>query len=855
MKVRNVLFMAALALAPLRAEAGEDSVEAKFYRGYYLETALRDFDGALAAYDEAEKLATGDAAKFLVPTLVAKARCLQSKGKIDEAKALLTRVLEIEPNHAEARNLLERGDDTTKADPELEQRLSELIRKLGTGEREQASNDLEAIGAVKYPFLESGLRSRDIGVVSRCSYLLAKDGSAMALSILEEAMRSPDVVFPAQLMAGFTYGSGARRFELCEVALTSKDEELRKAAVSRGIELSGMSNPAWSVDVDRTAAFVEQACDDLSPRVLAGLVSFGKWNRKVLERVTPRLLSIVTRLDPDSRRHFARSINELSVPINAMDEWLTSSAGDPDPEIRSSSLLLVYGRYESNAISADAALERALASLDDPSRTVISRGLDLLNRIASKREVQDPSRITDAAVRALERWDQTQLELAGNLVSIVGQAIDADADRFDRLWQATLLALPRCKDEAKRSALVGFFQAVTQRFGKVPGMEFISSRLLLIESEAQQIQVVRAVRSQGSFGGEAESHFINAVALSPHRPVRFELYESDYSIADIRLSSETALRNVASDLPRVSVNARKRLQALVRSNPSAIFLEPARQYFEQSTGGERKGALSTYIACAGAEAVPLLRKIIEANPMDRDSAYPLLISRLGVDGVGDFIAWYRTSLIELLASPNSPGPVSVESLAIVESQDRREFAKRLMESLPVAEWTPELVRGIKSYCGGVEPRLIELGLSSTDPAVIYPTLVIAAEWMPESCEPLIVPFLDSSDPSLVRAAQQALAAIRERRELRSATKLSLSFDRTKATEEARDFLKSDDPIKRRGGALALGALGDVSAIPLLLKLLDDKVPEVREAALSALSKLDSSAASANSAKPPPQKDG
>lgn len=837
MKVRNVLFMAALALAPLRAEAGEDSVEAKFYRGYYLETALRDFDGALAAYDEAEKLATGDAAKFLVPTLVAKARCLQAKGKFDEAKPLLTRVLEIDPSNVEAKRSLELTRAPNAIDPAVEARLDELVRKLGTSEREQATADLKSIGAVKYPFLENGLRSPEVGVVSGCAVLLASDGSTVALAILAEAMRSPDVKFPASLQAGFNYGSGASRFDLVEIAIQSADEELRQAAVNAGIRMT-MFDPINTISMDRIAAVVERACQDVSPGVVEPLIYFKSWDPKMVERFANQLVSIVPRLNPEAKRKFASNVVEMRSQNPLLDQWLLSCEKDPDPAVRQSLQLRIARRCTDGTMPVGEMLHHALVALEDPSSNVIEAALRGAEFAAPQFSVGDSNRFFDAAAIALSRWEGTQLDNLDRVLRIAELCQDTGNDRLDRIWKSILPVLPKCSDKLQVQVFKMMNQVARNRLVSPQGIEFVWTCALSIESEAVQLRCVREILPFGLSSKEEQEIQVSKALSSPYRSVRFERYHSEATGMGVRVLNEALLRVVAGDMPEVSAEkARARILEFVASNPNAIFLEPVRRYFEDSAGKLRRTALWTYVLCAGEEAVPLLKKLVEPNSADRDMAYPLLISRLGVDGVDAFIDWYRSSMQKLV----TPGGEST-GLVLVFIKDqasRREFAKQLMERLPVEEWSLSLMRDLESMCDGVDPRLVEIALGSSDRAVVEHALDLAIAWLPESAEPSIVPYLDSKDSTLARAAQKALSAIRERRELRNVTKLSLSFDKSKAIEESRQLLSSEDPVKRRGGALALGALGDVSAIPLLLKLLDDKLPEVREAALSALSKLDS----------------
>jgi hypothetical protein len=112
--------------------------------------------------------------------------------------------------------------------------------------------------------------------------------------------------------------------------------------------------------------------------------------------------------------------------------------------------------------------------------------------------------------------------------------------------------------------------------------------------------------------------------------------------------------------------------------------------------------------------------------------------------------------------------------------------------------------------------------------------------------------LDSPDPSVQKSAQTALE------ELRTYLDLKASFARygeggpEKALARARELTKSDDARLRRGGALALGALGEPAGVPDLMDLLDDPDPAVRQAALDALTRLGGAPVPGAGGKPKPK---
>ena len=105
--------------------------------------------------------------------------------------------------------------------------------------------------------------------------------------------------------------------------------------------------------------------------------------------------------------------------------------------------------------------------------------------------------------------------------------------------------------------------------------------------------------------------------------------------------------------------------------------------------------------------------------------------------------------------------------------------------------------------------------------------------------PKLTALLESDAYKVWNWASAAVEAIQKRKYQRTTAALFGPAGRSAAIERAMRLLKSKDPVDRQGGALALGALGDVAAVPALMDLLEDSDLSVRKAAVKALENLGS----------------
>jgi HEAT repeat protein len=134
-------------------------------------------------------------------------------------------------------------------------------------------------------------------------------------------------------------------------------------------------------------------------------------------------------------------------------------------------------------------------------------------------------------------------------------------------------------------------------------------------------------------------------------------------------------------------------------------------------------------------------------------------------------------------------------------------------------------------------KLLDKALRSPNTTVRARAATYAEEWRMVEAIPVLSSLLDDTDSDVRQCAQNALEALRIYIDLKASAARIGKQGGADTFGVAEEMLKSDQPLKRKGAVLALAALGDKAAIPILLKALDDPDPSVQEAALGALERL------------------
>lgn len=838
-----LLAFAATPALPAAIARTDDPHAAAFYEAFYLESGLRDFERAEQAYAAVAMKATTPSAKnYLVSALVGRGRCLIALGRRDEAKRVLDSALAIEPGHAEATRLLAPPEDSG-IDPELKARITALVQKLATSEREQAAADLRRVGALALPFLADGLRSRDVAVVDQCAILLGQHSTPASCAILAAAFRDPAVVFPRSLGAALPHLQPvAGSFEVFDLASRSQDPELRTTATSRA---QLFANDTRDDDRVLLIAILERALLDPDPAVSRSLTVFGRLDREIIVSLVDAWIPWFERLDLQSSLNIPDSIARIDPPLPQLEAFAAGWLRHPDPRVRSFSRMKWLAiRLEKNTIAEPVAIELVLGGFEhepqDASESAsllrhfeietIRAARDPLLAVAQKclrtahtkddarclqtilEELDRAKTFTEQDVAAMfatldDRWSSLDTELAERLLGVVGLAADATLTPRERSRENDLVL--RALDTVANDDLA--VAIVDQRMrGRSAIHEIDANAMLEHPSSRVRARFLKRSREVGSP--------ISGVGTIPAAKL-----------------SARAIEHLAKDLVDPDRRLAEDAFRVATEIPSPAFTTAARARYHAAPESEKAMALHFLHRCAREDARAELEAALASAS---DDLWSIAVGAIVED-----------TMLELLPRVvASAGPAglrtrglsnSIEGRGGLERAARRDCAVAVIDALAPEQFDGESIERYARLFDEPHGPLVLRGIGATAARARLIACEVAAKWCFEAAEPRLVELLDRDVPDVAAAASRALEAIRNRRELKTSTRLALSFDKSQAIADARELLKSDDPMKRRGGALALGALGDLSAVPQLLKLLDDRDAQVRDAVLTALGKLGS----------------
>ncbi len=827
--------------APASSAASPAANEA-FYRAYYLESGLRDFESAIAAYAAIAADPKSEKA-VVVAAEIGRARCLQALGKIDDARKQLEAALLLDPNNAEAKRLID-AKANDGIDPELRVRLSALVAKLGGAEREQAASDLKKVGDLKLPFLDAGLRSRDVAVVEGCANVLA-EGDEEAFAILARALQDPRVLFQASLASiFFKLPHSAAAFSVCEAALESQEVKVRVAAVQWTLS---PSTKKMGIDAARLTKFLSRAVDDSSMEVSRALRDFGRIDDpEVIAPIAPRLAAMLEKVDPESKRQAIQSVRVGSSA--ALDSFLWKMLEDPDDRVREFAVNQARLAAKNKQLSVAAAIETLVPRLSDSSVAVSSVAIGGLNELHADLDATGLAMALDL----FDRRTRVENYVDGNLLYLITHAKSVSDSDLVRVWNRILEQRDRLGDDVTLQSLYSF----ASNLGEGDAND---------ENRRTQFLLARFA--------EAKAEFVEGLVLK----LFSKNYQSDpltsaKTVAALLHSQHPTIRRAAYRRPPESASGQVLWEpfsdpiVIEHTNEDLLAVDPlisgsALYFADWQAGPQFAPSVTKWIAdkrslnaaqlgfvarCIGRDALPILREELQGKidiwsiacfhllRLTGEESIPAILASLGSDPER------LTALLDRFS-----GLLRSDKLIALPA------VEKFISTSPIEVWSSAMLVH-PALLTEVFPPLVTRALDSADAQVRSQGCSLAANWRLEGVEPRLVVLLDDPNAGVAAGAERALDAIRAKREARTAAKLATSFDRSKTIDEARALLSSDDPVKRRGGALALGALGDVAALPALLKLLDDKDPQVREAALTAMSKLDGSPHAPSS---PPTKDG
>jgi HEAT repeat protein len=242
--------------------------------------------------------------------------------------------------------------------------------------------------------------------------------------------------------------------------------------------------------------------------------------------------------------------------------------------------------------------------------------------------------------------------------------------------------------------------------------------------------------------------------------------------------------------------------------------------------------LRALVACAGKEALPDVRADLASDDPDaHNEACRAIVNLLGPDAVTDLVALAaRTEGSHPLVPFTEGGGLSIPP----------DVLTAYLEALPPDQYSGFLlVLAAKVEDQRLQPvlRKIVLRLLASTDGSERTAAAMAGKLHVEEAWPHLIALLESPRAGTREAAKQALDEIRAYRELRASFEQFGEGGRTKALQDAKALLKSESAEKRRGAALAIGALGDPGGVPALLELLSDPDAAVRAATLQALERL------------------
>lgn len=833
--VLAALVVLSAAVPPARAEEGGSTrispidLEEKFYRAFYAETGLRDFEKAAEQYAEVHLAARAVERKDLaVKALLGRARCLRTLGKPDEAKAAYAGALELEPENEEAARGAAAGAEGTDADAALASRIEALVDNLA--QSSASARELRLLGDRCLPALEAALYATDLSTVESAAVYLASLESPAAGQILVKAMRDPKAIYRSAIARavlrptdGGSQAFQVKSFSVSEVpvlaaAAESADADLRRGIVRRllhdgdGLGDAGMSlllrlatDPEKSVRM----AVLEHGLDrlDVGP-VLA------------LDSALRRSLR-----SEDSRERLAAAklAGKFAAVQAQIDPALRPLLGDPDADVRAQAFAALRGRFT----------EGDLVAMLDPADSVLTAGAIDTLRGMSPWSPGAAAKVREGIERAIR--GEFESVAAQKFVEIVEQGFVQD-----RSTMIDLFALTGSPDAKAHRANIGKIrQGILNRLGQNVNWQQSPQKeqmVALIEEGVEKClpwgeALRRWVEHWGTTGIQAPRAWIRAAA-SEHEAARKAAYFALLKPANppLPVVPADALPHLARDLVAGDGEMRSCALQLVNrsSSTSPALAEPLRKLHDAAERPEdRTNLLYALVKSAGRDAETAVRADL-ARPETRDFALRMLVNELGFRDRKELDAFVQAGgdpsvVVCLNDLPNPPG---------------RELLRGFVNDIPAEKYTPGFLPIAARCVDGTERTgVVRAGLRSDVPGVRALAAQLVGDLRMLELWPDLLALLEHGDARVRQSAEKSLAALKTYAELKSSFASFGKDDQASALRDAEALLKSGEPLKRKGAVLALAALGDRSAVPALLKALDDEHLIVREAALAALERL------------------
>jgi len=756
------------------------TAEQAFHRGFYLEKAVRDFQKAAEKYSEAIDLATRNKkSKLLVKALLRHGRCLKELGQHAAAQAQFEKALEHDPQNAEARAGIKKTDTSQQ---ELGLRITSLVAQLGGPHRETAYRDLGLLGVTAVPYLEQGLSSRDIGIVSNAAALLSNSGGVHGSEALARGLVNPKVLFPASLVkiqsrtiAGLIVADAALAHDKASIraqaaiALTQEWSDCTPEVEQRYIQtlrrLLALDDPApfnvilergWQIPASAFLALADRITIELRSgdleRQQRALRSVGWTNRKIDMPESYRVAgaeaaaSVLARSSVIQERDRASSIlREIDAPWTEQTAAYAVAAAraafaNPVPESQTPRRLEIFAREVAHkSVSLDTRLRLMDEACGPKSRLSKKVRLRFTRWVANGawQGVAEPRR------SELMRIGRTALSTENALASW----LNAGWQTNDYAEMAAFAGMPHPTVRAMAYHWIG-------RTGAVPeGISLPRHVVSDLKSDDKDLRVA---------AWKAAQQFRDPELATGIRAYIKSLEKDKDHVAPLQFLAKIVGRDALPDLQEYL--SKKQQTNIIRVMGDLLGVEAAPALVDVAKG---HGSGYAVLSALHSEYKDLARDILNRLPDSLMDSGSLTLAAGLLDGAA--------------------------------------FKKRVIAALSHQH---ESMRA--SGCAWV-------GVKRMDDA-----------W------PILLKLLEDDSPKVRKAAKTAINEIRWFQEVKAGLTVS---DRAAAIDKAREMARSASPAQRRGAAFALAALRDQAAIPTLLQLLEDKEAGVQEAAVTALQAL------------------
>jgi hypothetical protein len=822
------------------AEEKPASLDEQYYRAFYLENGLRDFEKAEGTYAGlAGVLARVGKADLQVKCLVGRARCLKVLGRAEESRTVAAEALKIDADNAEAKALAaaSSGNGDGTGPESLEKRLRTLAMWLEQSMSTATLRELRMAGDRAVPVLAESLRKRDLQAVEHAAAFLSYHSTPASRAALLAALRDPEVVYAAAVAEQICHprlNDLYRTFENTELPLLEEiagrpEVDLRQKVLVR------LNND--SSRPDTILPLVVRLAGDPAATIRIQTLQYG-WTPAIYRGLEPAIRKSLASEDAEERAAAAAAAGADAALLRRLQAEVRALLEDRSAAVRSMA-------YESLSTRDGLTQDDLAGLLDDPDG-------DLAGRAAERLGGSTPwGPATAAAVRnATERALRGEIPAEGiervmDLIVVHGCAGGFTPDEWLSVFAATWhTGFPwgATATGNLRQRVLSLFEYRMNATGYQDEFDACVLRgVKTIPSAEGVIQWVEFwIAKSGTGAREAWLH----AAAYPDTRVRTVAYAAivqaqrrfDGVSQQWREDPPILTRPVSEVFPHLaedlaSENAKLRANAVPVAClvPDPTLAKDLRALHDRAAGESRARLLEVLVRAAGKASMDVVRgDLASKDPVVRTEALGRLVITLGVEDPAEVRAY--------MAAGGLPSEVAGLWLQW-DPTPSLTLLRAFLQSVPAAG-IDEYVLAAAGRLPAGERWLIHSGaFASPTPHTRYVAAERAAGWRVVEAIPRLSEALDDPDEGVRSAAQSALETLRTYIDLKaSASRIGKGGDaNTFATAE--DMLKDASPLKRKGAVLALAALGDKAAIPILLKALDDPDPSVQEAALGALERL------------------